>query len=421
MSVKGWDKMSYRRHISSRVAAQVMAALPLPALRRLKQAAQGALALSGTALLSGCDWVVLNPSGDVARQQANLVLVSTGLMLLIIVPVMALTAFFAWNYRAANTAATYDPDWHHSTKLELVIWSAPLAIIIALGSITWLSTHKLDPYRPLDRIDATHPIAAGVKPMDVEVVALDWKWLFIYPEQKIATVNELVLPEGRPVRFRITSSTVMNSFYVPALAGQIYAMPGMETKLHAVFNKTGDFTGFSANFSGAGFSKMRFATHSVNDAGFAKWVAGVQNGAGALDRATYLELDKPSEGVPVLHYAKVDADLFDAVVNMCVRPGKLCSGQMMAIDERGGTGKTGLLNVAALNYDKFGREQVTTVAPGLASLGQKRFVKAICADNRPTRAAVAQDAAPAATVPAAIAKHKAQTLSLANGLRAPQS
>jgi cytochrome o ubiquinol oxidase subunit 2 len=352
---------------------------------------RGGLVLPLATLVSGCDWVVLNPAGDIARQQANLVVVSTALMLLIIVPVMALTALFAWRYRSANTDATYDPEWHHSTKLELVIWSAPLAIIIALGSITWLATHLLDPYRPLSRIDATHAIAPGTKPIEVEVVALDWKWLFIYPEQNIATVNELVLPEGRPVRFRITSSTVMNSFYVPALAGQIYAMPGMETKLHAVFNQTGTFTGLSANFSGSGFSHMRFATRSVTPDAFNTWVSGVKKDGSGLDRATYLDLDKPSEKVPVIHYASVAPDLFDAVVNMCVRPGKLCTGDMAAIDARGGTGKAGLLNVAALTYDKQGREQVVSSAPGFADANVRRFVRDWCADNRPLRAAVARD------------------------------
>jgi cytochrome o ubiquinol oxidase subunit II len=365
-----------------------------PRPRRLIRALRGALVLPFAALLSGCDWVVLNPSGDIAHRQANLVLLSTGLMLLIIVPVMALTVLFAWKYRATNTDAAYDPDWDHSTKIELVVWSAPLLIIIALGSITWLGTHLLDPYRPLDRIDATHPIAPGTKPLEVDVVALDWKWLFIYPEQKIATVNELVLPEGRPVRFRITSSTVMNSFYVPALAGQIYAMPGMETTLNAVFNKTGDFTGFSANFSGAGFPHMHFPARSVTDADFAGWVAGVHKDGTALDRATFLELDKPSEKVPTIHYATVDANLFDAVVNMCVRPGKLCSGEMAAIDAHGGTGKAGLLNVAALTYDKTGREQVIPAGSSMADAALHRFVRSWCAENRPYRAAVAHDVAP---------------------------
>jgi cytochrome o ubiquinol oxidase subunit 2 len=380
--VKGWDKMSYRLHAWPRLPAPVMRADTL---------FRGFLILTLATALSGCDWVVLNPAGDIARRQADLVLISTALMLLIIVPVMALTVLFAWRYRAANTAAIYDPDWDHSTSLELVIWTAPLAIVIALGSITWLATHLLDPWRPLARIDATHAIAPGTRPIEVDVVALDWKWLFIYPDQNLATVNELVLPEGRPVRFRITSSTVMNSFYVPALAGQIYAMPGMETRMNAVFNRTGTFTGFSANFSGAGFSHMRFATRSVTPAAFDAWAQGVHHGTGTLDRATYLDLDKPSEKVPVRHYAAVAPDLFDAVVNLCVRPGKLCSGAMAAIDARGGTGRAGLLNVAALTYDKQGREQVTVAAQGLAEAGLHRFVREWCADGRPLRAAVARD------------------------------
>ncbi len=188
------------------------------------------------AVLCGCNFVVLDPSGDIAVQQRDLILISTGLMLLIIIPVMVLTALFAWRYRQSNTAAKYDPEWHHSTKLELVIWSAPLAIIICLGAITWMATHLLDPYRPLSRIASDRPLPANVKPLEVQVVALDWKWLFIYPEFGIATVNEMAAPVDRPVTFSLTSSSVMNSFFVPALAGQIYTMPGMETKLHAVIN-----------------------------------------------------------------------------------------------------------------------------------------------------------------------------------------
>ena len=217
-----------------------------------KTVSRGLLLTPLLAALAGCNTVVMNPSGDIAKQQAHLIIVSVVLMLLIIVPVLILVVWFARKYRASNTEAEYLPDWDHSTKLELVIWGAPLLIIIVLGLVTWIYTHKLDPYRPLDRIDANTPVAPGTKPMDVEVVALDWKWLFIYPEQGVATVNELVAPVGRPISFRISASSVMNSFYVPALAGQIYAMPGMETQLHAVFDQPGNFTGFSANFSGAG-------------------------------------------------------------------------------------------------------------------------------------------------------------------------
>src|SRR5476649_1436580 len=236
-------------------------------------------------LLAGCNTVVMNPSGDIAAQQAHLVTVSTLLMLLIIVPVIVLIVLFAWRYRKSNAEAKYEPDWDHSTQLELVIWGAPLLIIIALGLITWISTHLLDPYRPLARLDANHPISANTKPLVVEVVALDWKWLFIYPEQGIATVNELVTPVDVPVRFKITASTVMNSFYIPALAGQIYAMPGMETTLNAVINKAGDYEGFSANYSGAGFSDMRFKYRGTTQAGFDQWVASTKAGGALLDRA----------------------------------------------------------------------------------------------------------------------------------------
>lgn len=355
--------------------------------------------LSLLPLLGGCNWVVLDPAGDVARQQADLVVVSTWLMLLIIVPVMALTVFFAWKYRAAGDAPDYDPEWSHSTQLELVIWSAPLLIIIALGAVTWVGTHLLDPYRTIGRIDHTRAIPKHVKPLEVQVVALNWKWLFIYPEQRIATVNELVLPTDRPLRFRISSSSVMNSFYAPALAGQIYAMPGMETKLHAVLNKPGIFEGFSANYSGAGFSNMRFGLHGVDEAGFERWAADVRKGTDNLDRTAYLSLEKPSEKEPVRRFAKVMPDLFDAVVNLCVRPGKMCMSQMMALDARGGMGNAGRWNLAALSYDKFGREEVSTVIPGdnsgLLTASDQLFIKAFCADNRPTMARAMDVLAPA--------------------------
>ncbi|QAY75251.1 ubiquinol oxidase subunit II [Sphingosinicella sp. BN140058] len=278
-------------------------------------------------LLGGCDWVVMNPAGDVAAQQRDLVLISTALMLLIIVPVMALTVIFAIRYRATRkTPATYDPDFDHSTMLELAIWGAPLLIIIALGALTWTSTHLLDPYRPIGRIAEGRPVPADAKPLEVQVVALDWKWLFIYPEQGIATVNELVVPVDRPLRFRLTASSVMNSFYAPALAGMIYAMPGMETKLHAVLNKPGQFEGISSNYSGAGFSDMKFRMTGVDEAGFATWVQGVRQGGGKADAPTYLELAKPSEREPVRRFSIVQPGLFDRIVGQCVEPGRPCGG-----------------------------------------------------------------------------------------------
>jgi cytochrome o ubiquinol oxidase subunit 2 len=314
-------------------------------------------------LLAGCDTVVMKPHGDIAAQQSQLIVTSTLLMLVIIVPVIALTLLFAWRYRASNTEATFEPDWDHSTRLELVIWGAPLLIIIALGAITWISTHRLDPYRPLDRIDAARAVPQGTKPLVVQVVALDWKWLFLYPEQGIATVNELAAPVDRPIEFRITSSTVMNALYIPELAGMIYAMPGMETKLHAVINHAGDYEGFSANYSGAGFSDMRFRFHGLAAADFDKWVEANKTPGQALTRAGYLKLEQPSQREPVRRYASVDAGLWQAIVNRCVDGQKMCMHQMAAIDAAGGTGKAGVADLIQRPWlNEEGSVQRTVVA-----------------------------------------------------------
>ncbi|MDJ0277558.1 ubiquinol oxidase subunit II [Sphingomonas sp. 2R-10] len=294
------------------------------------------LPLAALPLLGGCDMVVLNPAGDVAQQQAEVLMISVGLMLLIILPVMALTVWFAWKYRAANEKATYRPDWDHSTALELVIWSGPLLIVIALGALTWISTHLLDPYRPINRISAEKPATPRDAPLEIQVVSLDWKWLFIYPEQGIATVNRLVLPIDRQVRFRLSSSSVMNTFYVPAMAGMIYTMPGMETKLHAVMNKPGTFEGMSAHYSGAGFSYMNFKTISTDQAGFDRFVADVKAMPNRLDTARYLELEKPSEKVPPMGFAGVEQGLFNRIVQMCAKPGTPCMTESMGHGGHGG-------------------------------------------------------------------------------------
>jgi cytochrome o ubiquinol oxidase subunit 2 len=279
--------------------------------------------------LAACDMVVLNPSGDVAAQQRDLLVMSTWLMLLIIVPVMALTVLFAWRYRHTNREARYEPDWHHSMRLELVIWSAPLLIIICLGALTWLGTHLLDPYRPLDRLAPGQAVRAATKPLQVNVVALDWKWLFIYPELGIATVNELAVPVNHPVALKITASSVMNSLYIPEFAGMVYAMPAMETKLHGVLNRTGVSEGFSSNYSGAGFSGMRFKVRSLEQGAFDRWVTDARTHQETLSRDVYLQLAKPSEREPVRYFSTVDSQLYSAIVGLCVEPGTMCMQDMM--------------------------------------------------------------------------------------------
>jgi len=305
------------------------------------------LALVPLVLVAGCDMVVMNPAGDVARQQRDIILISTGLMLLIIVPVMILIVLFAWRYRAGNADATYDPDFDHSTVLELVIWAAPLLIIIALGALTWSSTHLLDPFRPLDRIAPGRPTDPSVKPLRVQVVSLDWKWLFIYPDLGIATVNELALPVDRQVRFDITSTNMMNTFYAPTLAGMIYAMPGMQSTMHAVLNKPGVYEGYSGNYSGAGFSDMRFALRGLDQAGFERWVAHVRASPAALGDPAYLALVKPSERVAAMRFAAVRADLFDRIVQRCVEPGKPCMSDVMRHDQAAGGGDPHAMRVGA--------------------------------------------------------------------------
>jgi cytochrome o ubiquinol oxidase subunit 2 len=327
--------------------------------------------------------VLLSPSGDVALQQRNILLTSTALMLIIILPVLVLTCVFAWHYRAANTQAKYDPKFHHSTGLEVVIWSMPLLIIIMLGAITWLTTHLLDPYRPIGRTSAAKPITEGrasgreemVKPITVQVVALDWKWLFFYPEQGIATVNELAAPVDVPIVFKITSQAVMNSFFIPTLAGQIYAMPGMQTTLHAVINKPGIYDGLSAHYSGAGFSKMTFKFHGLDPAQFDAWVAKVKAEGEPLDRARYLKLEDPSEGEPVRYFSSTEPGLYDAILNMCTRPGKMCMSEMMMTDRRGGGGKDSREAVERLRYDSLRRDEGKE-APGATVPGSGQPAKA---------------------------------------------
>ena len=251
---------------------------------------------------------VLDPQGPIGADEKSLIITATVLMLLVVVPVIALTLFFAWRYRESNTEATYAPEWHHSNKIEVVIWAVPIAIIAALAYITWTSTHALDPYA---KVAGTE----GVKPIEVEVVALDWKWLFIYPEQRIATVNELAFPKGVPVHFKITSDSVMNAFFIPQLGSQVYAMAGMQQHLNLLATREGSYDGMSANFSGEGFSDMKFKARVMSDAGFDAWVKQVQASPKTLTFDEYRNLSKPSEKTPVAYYATVEPVLYTAVLD----------------------------------------------------------------------------------------------------------
>ncbi len=278
--------------------------------------------------LSGCKLVLLDPAGDVARQQSDLMIASVILMSLIVVPVLVAIGVIAWRYRASNPSAAYEPEWDHSTQFELVVWAAPLLIIVVLGAMTWIGTHQMDPYRPLRRISAHRPVPANIEPLEVEVVSLDWKWLFFYPQYGIATVNEMAAPVDRPIHFRLTSKDTMNAFFVPTLAGMIYTMPGMQTVLHAVINKPGDYEGQSSNYSGSGFTDMRFRFHGLSDADFTHWVAKVRTEGDNLDAHAFDRLDEPSRAEPAHYYARFDAGLYRRILNQCADPHDVCPGQM---------------------------------------------------------------------------------------------
>ena len=256
-------------------------------------------------LLGACSPGVLDPAGPVAAGDRIVLLNALTIMLGIVVPTILATLVFAWWFRAGNSKATYRPSWAYSGRLELLVWSIPALVVIFLGGIAWIGSHDLDPSRPL---------ASKVAPLRVDVVALDWKWLFIYPDQGIASINRVVAPVGTPIAFHITSATVMNSLFVPQLGGQIYAMAGMETKLHLQADRPGSYRGISAHYSGKGFPGMVFRVDAVSPQQFAGWVGQAKAAGPVLDRAGYLALLKESQNVPPSTYRAVLPGLFDAVV-----------------------------------------------------------------------------------------------------------
>jgi len=260
--------------------------------------------------LAGCsgnfgDYALLDPKGSIGVAEKALIWTSVWTMLIVVVPVILLTLWFAWHFRATNRNAAYSPKWSHSTAIEVVVWTIPAIIILCLGILTWRTTHELDPYKPLE---------SNAKPINVEVVALDWKWLFIYPDLGIATVNQLAVPVGTPVNFVITSDSVMNSFFIPRLGSQVYAMAGMQTRLHLVADEVGNYTGLSANYSGAGFSDMKFRTLAKSPQDFDAWVKQVKASSESLSMDQYATVAKPSEKAPVEYFSSVDSKLFNNII-----------------------------------------------------------------------------------------------------------
>jgi len=265
-----------------------------------------ATAAAVSLLTAACNRGVLDPVGPIAAQEKQLLINSTAIMLAIIIPTMIATVAFAWWFRRGNKKATYRPDWEYSGAVEMVVWAIPALTIMLLGGIAWIGSHDLDPAKPL-------PLKPNTQALKVEVVSLDWKWLFIYPDQGIATVNQLVVPAGTPVSFRLTSATVWNAFFVPQMGTMIYTMPGMATRLNLQADRQGEYEGISAHFSGDGFPGMNFKVQALPADQFAMWAQGARGGS-ALDACAYAELAKPSSYVKPITYGAVAPGLFDAIM-----------------------------------------------------------------------------------------------------------
>jgi cytochrome o ubiquinol oxidase subunit 2 len=248
---------------------------------------------------------VLDPQGPVASAERLILINATAIMLVVVLPVIVLTLAFAWWYHAANARAAYRPDWSYSGRIELVVWSIPTMVVILLGAVAWTGSHLLDPARKLP---------SDAPPIRIEVVSLDWKWLFIYPDQQVAAVNQLVVPAGAPIELALTSATVMNAFFVPQLGSMIYTMPGMTTRLNLLAERPGDYPGLSAQLSGDGFADMRFVVHAVPASEFESWLARTRGEGPALNADAYSQLARARSNTQVRTYGGVDPNLFERIV-----------------------------------------------------------------------------------------------------------
>jgi len=271
------------------------------------------VALVALVALTGCGGPsVLDPHGTIASQNRIILLDSLAIMLAIVVPTIATTLGFAWWFRAGNSKATYRPHFVYSGRIELVVWSIPTLVILFLGGIIWIGSQRLDPFRPIE---------SSAKPLELQAISLDWKWLFIYPDQHVAALNQLVVPADRPLHFTLTSASVMNAFFVPQLGSMIYTMNGMRTQLHLQADHEGTFHGLSAQFSGDGFPGMNFTVRAVSPAAFDDWVKSTQGTGPTLDQAEYKRLLAQSMNDPPATYRAVADRLFEAVVAQELPPG----------------------------------------------------------------------------------------------------
>ena len=262
--------------------------------------------------LIGCSGGVLEPRGPIGAANLKIMYNALAIMLTIVVPTVIATFAFAWWFRASNPRAQYRPDWVYSGRIELLVWGIPLLVIVFLGGVIWIGAHALDPFKPIE---------SQSKPIEVQVVSLDWKWLFIYPDQGVASVNELVVPAGVPVHFQLTSATVMNQFFVPQLGSMIATMNGMVTQLYLQADRPGDYYGQSAQFSGDGFSGMHFTVRAVPADEFMQWLDAARNAGSTLDRNGYIALSQESQNVRSFTYRTVEPDLFHAIVTQQIPPG----------------------------------------------------------------------------------------------------
>jgi cytochrome o ubiquinol oxidase subunit 2 len=269
--------------------------------------------LASLALASCQELIVLHPKGVVGEGTSSLLIGAFIIMLPIVVPTMLAALLFGWWYRASNTRAFFQPSFVESGKIEIVTWSLPLLTIMLLGSVAYLGSHDLDPAKPLP---------SSAEPLNVQAVSLDWKWLFIYPDQNVASVNRLIVPAGVPIRFSLTSASVMNAFFVPQLGSMIYTMNGMRTQLNLQANEAGSFMGLSAMFSGNGFADMHFETEAVSKADFDAWTKEASNGGGpTLSSQAYKDLSVQSMNVAPFTYSSVEPGLFDKIVTQELPPG----------------------------------------------------------------------------------------------------